>query len=386
MTAEEILFALLRFEICGEPVSEAVSASLSCQALERVYALAKKHDLAHLAGDALSKLGVLGEDEISQKLKQAAFQAVYRDVRLNCAYQGICKALEEAKISFIPLKGAVLRNHYPASWMRTSCDIDVLVAEEILETAAACLADKLGYVREGKGDHDISMFSPDGVHLELHYLAVDEGRMLQAQGVLGTIWEDAAPKTEGMYHHCMSDAMFYFYHIAHMAKHVENGGCGIRPFLDLWILNQRVAHDRGKRIALLEKGGLLTFAGIAEDLSKVWFSGGEKNEKSECFERFVLDGGIYGSLQNLVTVRQIQQGSKLKAAWNRIFLPYDKIKFYYPILQNRKWLTPVYQVVRWFKLVFKGGVRRSLRELKTNMEVSKQENEATESMLKYLGL
>ena len=27
----------------------------------------------------------------------------------------------------------------------------------------------------------------------------------------------------------MLDELFYFYHIAHMVKHFENGGCGIRP-------------------------------------------------------------------------------------------------------------------------------------------------------------
>ena len=39
-----------------------------------------------------------------------------------------------------------------------------------------------------------------------------------------------------------------------MAKHFENGGCGVRPFIDLWILNHRRPFDRAKRESLLRDG------------------------------------------------------------------------------------------------------------------------------------
>lgn len=386
MTTESVLVSLLRAEVCGGTVSEEVKASLSEEMLAEVYALAKKHDLAHLVGDALSKLGVLGDNEISQKFKKAAMQAVYRYVRLNSEYHKICKTLEEAQIPFIPLKGSVLRNYYPESWMRTSCDIDILVNEECLESAVSALVTKQGFRDEGKGPHDVSLFSPNGVHLELHYSTIEEGRVSESQKVLSQYWEGAHPVAGRKFHQQVSDEMFYFYHIAHMAKHVEIGGCGIRPFLDLWILNHRVEHDRGKREKLLSQGGLLTFAQAAEALSGVWFSGAEANLQSRYFERFILDGGVYGNLQNLVAVQQTKKGSKLKYALYKVFLPYDIIKFHYPILQKHKWLTPVFEVVRWFKLIFKGGVKRSVRELKTNAKISSEQITSTAELLNQLGL
>lgn len=386
MKGEVILFSLLRMEVCGGTVSEELKAALSEEMLAEIFALAKKHDLAHIAGNALSKLGLLKDNEISQKFKQISMQAVYRYVRINSEYQKLCKTLEEAQIPFIPLKGAVLRNYYPEPWMRTSCDIDILVKVDILDTAANLLVEKLGYARKGQSDHDISMFAPSGLHMELHYLAVDEGRLPEAQAVLENIWSDAAPKAAGMYHYCMSDEMFYFYHVAHMAKHFENGGCGIRPFLDLWILNHCVEHDPVKRRNLLSQGGMLTFAQAAEKLSEVWFSEVEKDLLSAQLERFILDGGVYGTLKGLVAVRQTQRGGKLKYALSKVFLPYSTIKHYYPILKKHKWLTPVFQMVRWFKLLFKGGMKRSLRELKTNAEISQGEIASTADLLKYLGL
>ena len=52
----------------------------------------------------------------------------------------------------------------------------------------------------------------------------------------------------------------YFYHIAHMAKHLQQGGCGIRTFIDLWILDNLPTIDTLKRNDLLKSGGLLQFS------------------------------------------------------------------------------------------------------------------------------
>ena len=386
MKREEILFSLLGMEVCGGTVTEETKAFLSEEMLEHVYALAKKHDLAHIAGNALGKLELLGNGGISDKFKRAAMEAIYRYMRIDSEQQKICNALEEAQIPFVPLKGSVLRYYYPEPWMRTSCDIDVLVKEETLDAAANVLVDKLRYERKGRGDHDLSMFAPSGLHIELHYQAVDEGRLPEAQAILENIWNDVKPKADGSFHYCMPDEMFFFFHIVHMAKHIENGGCGIRPFLDLWILNHCVEHDRATREKLLSQGKMLTFAQAAENLSEAWFSGGERGPLSDGLEYFVLDGGVYGNLQNHIAVQQSKQGGKLKYVLLKIFLPYDRIKFHYPILQKHPWLTPLYEVRRWMKLVFAGGVERSLRTMKTNAEISAEKMSATEDLLKSLEL
>ena len=385
MDAKQLLFALLRNVICGESLSDDAKNACTPETLERTYQLANHHDLAHLVGQAISRLD-LPESEAGKKCKSAAMMAVYRYTRIAYEYQRICETLENAQIPFIPLKGSVLRDHYPEPWMRTSCDIDILVRVEILEEAAQLLVDKLSFDRQGKGDHDISLYSPNGVHLELHYLAVDEGRMPEAQKVLADIWTDATPLPGKQYQRVMSDEMFYFYHIAHMAKHFNNGGCGIRPFLDMWILNHRMSNDRAAREKLLARGSLQQFTAAAEKLSEMWFSGVEMDVLSQKLERFILDGGVYGTQKSLVAVHQSRKGSKVKYALSRIFLPYQSLKYQYPILQKHRWLTPVYEVVRWCKLLFKGGVKRSLREMQINAQLSPEEIGSTEELIQYLGI
>lgn len=382
---EKVLFALLRSAICGAPVDNEIKAACTPEMLDAVYALAERHDLAHLVGQAVSKLK-LPESEAGKKCKNAAMVAFYRYAQIQYEYQRICDLLETEKVPFIPLKGSVLRSYYPEPWMRTSCDIDVLVKEANLDAAVKVLQEGLAYNLQGKSGHDVSLFSPGGVHLELHFTVIEDERLPATQKVLSRYWEDSVPVEGKVFQRAVSDEMFYFYHIAHMAKHMENGGCGIRPFLDIWVLNNRVTHDTAARNALLENGGLLTFARAAEELTGVWFSGNKETVQSLCFGRFILDGGVYGSLENMVALRQTKKGSRGKYLLSRIFVSYGVLKQYFPVLEKHKWLMPFCQVARWLKLLFGGKLGSSVREAKVNASLSPEEIQTTRDMLDYLGL
>lgn len=381
---EKVLFALLRSVVCGVPVDNEIKAACTPQMLDAVYTLASKYDLAHLVGQAVSKLG-LPESETVKKCKNAAMVAFFRYAQIQYEYQRICDLLETEKIHFIPLKGSVLRDYYPEPWMRTSCDIDILVREETLETAANALAESLDYKRSQKTGHDISLFSVSGVHLELHYAAMEEEQLPDTQKVLDGIWNDVKPLAGKTYWQVMSDEMFYFYHVAHMAKHLECGGCGIRPVLDLWLLNHRLDHSRDRRVDLLAQGGMLAFAEAMEKLADVWFSCRQADILTEKLEVFVL-GNLYAEAKSVAVVKQTKQGSKAKFILSRLFLPYSTMKFRYPILQKYKWLTPVYQVVRWVQMICKGNTRKHWQELKTATAISPEEILTTRDMLDYLGL
>lgn len=385
MNAEKVLFSLLRAAVCDKPVADDVKAVLTEDMLQSVGILAKQHDLAHLLQQAVSKLG-LPESPMLNQFKKAEQNAVFRYLRMEHDYQQLCEVLENAQIAFIPLKGSVLRNDYPEPWMRTSCDVDILVKECDLDRAVEVLTGQEGYRFEEKSAHDVSLYAISGIHLELHYALTQDALASDSRIVLQGFWDMAEVRENKRFHHVVTDEMFYFYHIAHMAKHFENGGCGIRPFLDLWILENRLAYDGQKREALLKKGGLHTFGAVASNLSKHWFTGTQADELTERMAAFVLSGGVYGTVENSVATQQGRKGGKLRYALQRIYIPYDTIKYYYPILQKHKWLTPFYQVVRWCKLVFKGGWRRAAYELHANAAVSREEVASVAKLMHNLGL
>ncbi len=387
MTESNVLFALLRHQICGEHVSEEVKRALSPEILGKLYLLADAHDLAHLVGQSLSQLGLLGDDEISQQFKKKAMQAVYRYVQINYEYEQICATLEQAKIPFLPLKGSVLRNYYPEAWMRTSSDIDVLVKPENLDAAAAVLVEQLGYQAGKKDEHDIPMRSKTGFLLELHYDTMEErhakGKRYQ---MLERIWDYAAPREEDSHHYYLSDDMFYFFHIAHMAKHFEMGGCGIRAFMDLWIMSHKMEYDPEKRKQILLDGNLTAFANASEALTEYWFGNRQLDELTSQMEQFVLWGGTFGNLQNRAIVGQAREGGKTRYLLSRVFLPYSTMKQVYPILQKHKWLTPIYHPIRWAEMIFRGDMARAVSEVKHTGQTNTSQRDAMAQMLRELDM
>ena len=76
----------------------------------------------------------------------------------------------------------------------------------------------------------------------------------------------------------------------------------------------------------------------------------------------------------------------MRYAMSRIWLPYDTLKSHYPSLEGKRVLLPLYEVRRWVKILFCGGTKRGVRELKLNSSKTKAEQLRTNEMLSHLGL
>lgn len=373
-TTEQVFLALLRSELTGEAPPTVVPN-------EELLKLSAKHDLSHLVADALDKQSALGADTVSQALKKQRYRAVLRYEQLNYELEAVNQCFAEARLPFIPLKGAVIRAYYPEPWMRTSCDIDILVHPEDVDRAVQLLCDKLGYQYKGKGTHDVSLFAPCGLHVELHFDTVEQGRASKANEVLSHVWEH----TEGEIACRMSDAMFYFYHIAHMAKHVEEGGCGVRSFMDLWLLMHAVEYDKAERRALLESGGLARFAEAAEQLADYWFSGAEPSSFICDLEEFILHGGAYGTVATRTAVHQHKNG-RWKTLWETIIPPYSDLKLQYPVLQTKSWLYPFYVLYRIGTKLQRKERKLAGKRLQQMTSVGNEERRSVADLLNGLGL
>lgn len=347
----------------------------------KLYNLSKTHDLAHLVGDALDRNGLLPDGtEVKKRFLQERNMAVYRYEQIQYEFEQICDTLEQAKIPFLPLKGSIIRPLYPEPWMRTSCDIDILVAPQDLERAQAALEIKLDYMRVGKGDHDVGLASPGGVNLELHYQLLEDGAKDSEKLVLGNIW-DVVEREEGKNAHCkMPDEYFYCYHIAHITKHLRYGGCGVRSILDTWFLNHKIAFDKSKRNALLQKAGLLSAAKAIENLAEVWFLGVEGDSLTESLGEYILTGGVYGTFDNKVAAQQTRKKSKFSYLLSRVFLPYSQMKFKYPRLQKCPILYPFYIVKRCFLLLNKEKRMLALREVDQTINADEKQQKVAKLM------
>ncbi len=380
-----IFFALLRSEISGEKLCEDIKNLITEDVLPALYKLAKKHDLAHLMGDALDKKGLLADgSKAKERFLQERNMAVYRYEQLQYEFDCICQTLEEAKIPFIPLKGAVIRQYYPQPWMRTSCDIDILIEEKNLSLAIAVLEEKLTYQCNAIGQHDVQLFAPSNVHLELHYSLLESGSKSAVKPILNAGWE----RTENVsqFYRKMPDDLFYVYIISHIAKHLKFGGCGVRPLMDLWVLNEKIPHDKKQRETLLKEAELLTLAESLEKLSKVWFSGVEEDNLSNALGNYILTGGVYGSFDNKVAAQKSKKRNRFSYLFSRLFLPYSQMKFKYPKLQKFPILYPFYILKRMFLVFKKETKERAVYEWNEMKNGDKAKQEGISKLLRELDL
>ncbi len=381
LNTSEIFFALLRSAVCGYMLMEEEREAVRGADREKLRSLANAHDLSHLLAYALDKNG-LAEAEA----KNDIFMAAFRCEQLGYELESISGVLDALKIRHIPLKGSVLRKHYPEPWMRNSGDIDVLVNESELDAAIKAIVERLGYKEGGRWTHDVSLYSPSGVHVELHFNLVEDSYAQESAEVLSSVWEASAPVSEGSMRYEMPDEMFFLYHIAHMAKHFEHGGCGIRPFLDIWVLENRMAHNKAKRDALLDRGGLLRFAESCRKLTNCWFDGAETNGITSQMAEFILRGGVYGSLENSFAAKKSAKGGRVGYILSRAFPSLSDMQPRFPALKKYPVLLPVFWVYRVLLMIKRGSAGKTAKELKLAASVSSEKAKSAAEFMKMIGL
>lgn len=385
MELRDALFAALRYELTGTLPENVSFDAIDEPFLTALYEYSNRQEVAHLVGDALERLGVLSKfsDAAVEPFRRRQAVAAYHAEQQRQVFEEISTAFDAEKIPYLPLKGLVIRPLYPEPWMRTAGDLDILVKQEDLERAETVLTG-IGAKKIKEGSHDISYLLPPRVMIELHYRLLEDERANGAKEALDEIWEHSKLVEEGRFEYRMEDAWFYYYHLVHAAKHFEEGTCGIRPFLDLWILNHKTKQDPKQREKLLEEQGLLAFSRAAEALSETWISGAEPDEWTKSFETFLLAGGTFGNDAVRWSAGVSGKGGKLRYFFSRAFPSYWEMKLYYPALCRHKWLLPFFWVVRWFRLLFCGGILHNRQTRNQAKEIGGERTRA--ELRKHLGL
>ena len=398
---------LIAFRVFEKPLSADVK--FSRETLRKLFGFSRSHDVDNIVGSALlnvkafdciadenDKSGEAEENERAENVKndeKAAFEnsvftSVYRCENFKAELNEIAAVFEKEKIENIPLKGSILRKYYPEEWLRTSCDIDILVKDNCLESAVNALIGGLSYKFKQRSEHDVSLFSPSGVHIELHYTLTGDEVNEKSSTVLNNVWNYVLPCSS--YEKKLTNELFYFYHIAHMAKHFALGGCGVRPFIDLKIMNDKFVLNRKQLDEMLNEGGVKMFVEAAVKLSRLWFENGENKESfgEEIYvmSDYILYSGVYGSAENRVMVSQKKKGGKFGYAMSRIFLPYSVMKKMHPVLEKHKWLLPWFEVRRWFVILFDGRAKSAMQELKYNEIADLQAGKKYRDMMNKLEL
>lgn len=365
------LISLLNCAILGTPLRNEDKVLINDEILSGVYSLAKKHDMSHLLGVALKKCNITPCDELNQKLNESQAKAVNRYLRIDMDKERILHVLNESGISHIPLKGAVIRELYPEQWMRTSCDIDILIKPQDIETVKELFFGKLGFKPFAQtSNRDISFATPNGVHIELHHTLLEDEN--KTGDVLERVWENSNLANGKKSEYQMTPEFFITYIVSHAARHITVGGCGIRPFYDLYFILNKIKYNEGVLNGLLEEAGLKTFFGYAKELMNAWIKGYSMGETALNLQAYILSGGTYGSYDNYIKASVSAKGGKIAYLKKRIFMPIEDMKNLYPNVVKHPWLLNWYRICRLCRALFGGKAKRGISEAKRSIKAPEE--------------
>ena len=359
MELRDALFAALRYELTGTLPENVSFDAIDEPFLTALYEYSNRQEVAHLVGDALDRLGVLDKvsDEVAEPYRRRMAVSAYHAEQQRQVFEAVSAAFDEKKIPYLPLKGLVIRPLYPEPWMRSAGDLDILVKQEDLERAEHALSG-IGAKKGKEGEYENEFFFATGVMVELHFRLMGKDIVNGTQKVLGEVWAHTERVDDGRFEYRMADEWFYCYFLTHAARHLQEGICGIRPFLDLWIINHRANLDFKKCREFLKKMRLFDFLEVAERLSEAWLSGIDEDEWTSSLEGFLLSGGVFGTTATKRLMITSGKGGKCRYYLKKLFLPFSELKQYYPILEKHRILFPFVQVYRWFRFLFGGGIGR----------------------------
>lgn len=383
MTNTEIIICSIKTVINSVLIKNHPSLQESDYA--EIFKTARSHDMLPMVSEGLYKNNMLPDNETGEMFKKAQMFSLVRFSHFEQERTKIAEVFEKEKIYYIFLKGSEINKYYPENYMRTQCDIDILVKKEQLGIVQKIFKEQLGYEELEPEPHEITYVSPMGIHIEVHFVLREEYNE-DCDMLLSKVWEHVYLQDSSQFRYFMKTEFFLLYHIAHMAKHFIHGGCGIKPFVDLWIITHQIGVNVEKAEKMLEQCHLYTFYCQVNYVAEVWFGTHTHTQISKKIENYILKAGVYGTKENYAAMAQCRKGSKTKHLADRIFLPYETLSRYYPIVKKCPVLLPFVHIYRWCKVLFGKGREQALNEINLNLSIKKEKRKEIMDLYKELQL
>lgn len=332
-------------------------AALSCGTLssqKEMLDLSKKHSISEIVGIGMQRSGAYGE--LIPEFENLGQKYLFQYARQSMELERVVMAFEQNKCPYVLLKGAKMRSFYDQPHLRTSCDIDILTNESD-ETVHRIMA-SLGYEFSVDAGTTINYVKKPAVEFEMHRRLFNGSE--DFKGYFNDIWGRSVPAGADVMERYLTEEDFYVYMIAHLAKHVDHYGCGIRPFVDVYLYLQKKPKnfDLKKARSILKDIGLLSFEQRICALTKAWFETGKLSKTDEKLTKFIFGAGLYGNQQIKSGQSVRKSGSSRKGRFqlllHHVFPPMRIMKPMYPRLLKCKLMLPLAWLLRGVHLTFFG--------------------------------
>ena len=350
---------------------------------ERIWDLAAHSNVESIAWPAVKLLGNSVTEKIYKRWEHAGNAVFYRELQFDVEREAILGRMSEKGLSYLPLKGILLKDYYPLPGMRYMCDNDILYGltekasgggykicgdseeekeasqERAQQILCEIMKERGYYEEELHSNHDVFQKEPI-FNFEMHKDLMMKDNPLYTY--YENPWKRAVPdKKDGMgygYHFCDEDEYIYF--LVHAYKHYSGGGCGIRTLADEYVFMKKKG-DRLNREYLQKELEILKLVAFEEQLrSAATHAFAEVislTEEDRKVIGYMMGSGTYGNLGNSVNnklTRLKEDGSDNKKAkrrymLGRIWVNAETMKAYFPFFYKHKFLRiflPFYRLGR----------------------------------------
>lgn len=351
--------------------------------MRAVFALGYNHKMLQTVYEKAYNSGIISETDSDFKIwKNQYILYKTRDTRQQIAKDEIIDVLTENGIRVMPLKGLLIKDLYPNTYLRQMTDLDILIDAEN-KSKTKSLLKSIGYKEFEGGKKHFSMVKKPAINLEIH-LKIFENDWNEC---FSDVWENAEEKSKNLY--IMSKEDLILHNIMHSAEHLLSAGIGIRAITDLYVLKKAYPEVLISEnfLSKLDNYGLTDFFNVINNICQVWFEGKDDSSLNKMAEKFLLLSNNFGTNKDVA----VQYASDIADSEDSRFMIFLKLFFpsyknmckRFKILESIKILLPVFWLVRIVRIPFMSGTMAVVKRLaKIDSEKIKERNE----LLKSFGL
>lgn len=322
--------------------------------LDLVYEAAEAHLLTSVVGIALDRAGIQDERFI-----RAVARAQQKAVFLDADRAQVLDRLEKAGIWYMPLKGAVLKNLYPAYGMREMADNDILFDKDRAGDVRKIMTE-LGFETDAyeRYHHDVYKKKPAS-NFEMHRLLFSAASQKELYDYYLNVKDRLVPDAEHQFGYQFTDEDFYIYMTAHEYEHYTHGGIGLRSLLDCYVYLRARQIDMVYVARETKKMNMSEFERKNRSLAVRLYDGEALSAEEEEMLDYMISSGAYGTAENDAEYQVAEMG-RWKYFLSRVNMPKTRMYELFPVLKRAPYLYPFFWLLRFPRgLILKNGYFRA---------------------------
>ena len=210
--------------------------------IRELFVLAKHHQVESLTYPLIKEVYKSkrnAEKKILEIWKNDALKQALKQNRYMEGTTKVVRALADAGIPVIALKGIVLKDFYPKPEMRSMMDVDFLIKDIHMNSVIKILK-KIGYHKKASDNKHNTLVSPKQFFIELHTGLVKDRFAERAKQWEKSIWDRCIDYNfNGVSILTLSLEDHLVYLCIHLANHLVSSGFGLRQLCDLVVFVEK---------------------------------------------------------------------------------------------------------------------------------------------------